>query len=105
MPEDPSELNNPNKIAEAGERIYSERYKADLEKSHPGEFVCVDVLSGNFYLGRYPEQAMKTAREEAPSGIFHLIKIGSPGAFRTSYTLRRNEWWIRVPGSSPVTPV
>jgi hypothetical protein len=75
----------PAKIAEAGERIYAEKYQASLEGQHPGEFVVIDVLNGNPYVARFPEQALEQARSCAPMGVFHLIRIGSPGAFRVSH--------------------
>lgn len=78
-------LNTPDKIAEAGEQIYADRYKQELEAGHSGEFVAIDVLTGAAYTARFPEEALANARSAAPNGIFHLIRIGAPGAFKVSY--------------------
>ena len=37
----PSPLTSPKGIAEAGERIYREKYQTDLESNHSGEFVAI----------------------------------------------------------------
>jgi hypothetical protein len=84
-------LNSPEEIAEVGERIYAERYKADLERTAFGHYVAIDVLSGNGYIGEFPEQALEKARAEATNGVFHLIKIGSAGAFRVSFSSRKKD--------------
>ena len=85
MADDPRLLDSPDKIAEAGERYYNERHRTILEKSSLGQFVAVDVLTGEAYVGQFPEIALDTARKAAANGIFHLIRIGSPGAFRVSF--------------------
>ena len=74
-------LDSPEKIADAGELIYAERYQAQLEPDRRGHFIAVDVTSGEGYVAEYPEQALQDARAAAPNGIFHLIRIGAPGAF------------------------
>ena len=88
-------LNSPDKIAEAGEKIYLERHKASLEPAHKGEFVAIDVVTGEGYVGRFPEEAIQRAKEAAPHAVLHLIRIGAPGAFKVSYTTRDHDWWSR----------
>jgi hypothetical protein len=83
------------KIAEAGERIYEERYKAQVEPRRYGHFIAVDVISGIGYVAEHPEQALQDARAAAPNGIFHLIRIGARGAFRVSFGLSHHDCWRR----------
>jgi len=87
-------FSTPTEIAAEGERIYAERYKQDYEIKHPGKFVAVDVTTGEAYLAEFPEEAIQSAQAKAPKGLFHLIKIGAPGAFRVSYsaTNARSNW-------------
>jgi hypothetical protein len=88
-------LTSPEKIADAGEAIYEERYKRRLEPDRRGHFIAVDVTSGEGYVADYPEQALQDARKAAPYGIFHLIRIGAPGTFRVSFGLNRHDFWGR----------
>ena len=92
MADDPKVLDSPDKIAEEGQRLYEERHKANLEQNRRGEYVAIDVLTGNAYLGRFPEQAIEEARKQAPNGVFHLIRIGAPGAFKVSFGSRHAFW-------------
>lgn len=78
---------NPRKAAEAGQAIYERRYRAEMERNCPGQFVVIDVSNEQAYPGLQPEEAIEKARQANPTGVFHLIRIGAPGAFRVSYTL------------------
>lgn len=93
MADNPQLLDTPEKIAQAGERFYAERHKAKLEASHNGQFVAINVLTGDAYVGQFSEMALEAARKAAPNGVFHLIRIGSPGAFRVSYSTPGHGFW------------
>jgi hypothetical protein len=71
----------PKEIVEAGEKIYRERYQADYETKHLGKFVAIDVKTGKSYLGDTSSQTLQAAHADEPSSLFHLIKVGSEGAF------------------------
>jgi hypothetical protein len=87
-------FSNPQALAELGEKIYRDKYKADYEANHDGQFVVIDVKTGAAYLGPTPEAAYEAATKAAANGLFHLIKVGSAGAFRVSYTSNANMDWI-----------
>ncbi len=80
-------ISDPRAIAELGEKIYSERYRAQYEAEHLGKFVAINVKTAHATLGSTSEEALESARTADPKGLFHLIRIGSAGAFRVSYTL------------------
>ena len=86
-------LSSPNKIAAEAERIYNEKFKGEFEQTHKGQFVVVDVQDGQAYLGKFAEDAIQKAREKAPYGIFHLIRIGSPTASKNSYVGNHGDAW------------
>ena len=85
-------LDSPSSIAKEGQRIYEEKYKADLEQAHFGEYIAIDVLTGDYYIDKFPEMAIETAQDKATHGIFHLIRIGSPSAFKASFGSRHGIW-------------
>lgn len=95
MADDPKILDSPDRIAEEGQRLYVERHKLDLEQNHRGEYVAIDVLTGNAYSGKFPELALEEARRQAPNGVFHLIRIGAPGTFKVSFGSRHHGFWGR----------
>ncbi len=84
----------PTVIAEKGEQIYRDKYKARLESSDNGKFVAIDVSSEEAFIDATPEGALQKGKSIRPSGAFHLIKIGSPGVFRVGYAGRQRGDWI-----------
>ena len=87
-------LSNPKEIAEAGEQIFSERYKDQFEREHPEEFAAIDVTTGDAYLAETHEGALEKAEACSPYGIFHLIQVGHSTAFRVSQTSHDDVDWI-----------
>lgn len=88
------QFSDPTTIIEAGLRVYEKLYRSEYEAKHPGQFVAVDVASEKAYVGTSPEEALTAARRDAPNGVFHLIKVGSPGAFRVSYSSNAGPSWL-----------
>ncbi len=76
---------NPQAIAGQGEQIYKEMYQALYEKLYPHQYVVIDVATKKSYLGAFSEEAVNKAKSDSPEGIFHLIKVGSPAAFKVSH--------------------
>jgi hypothetical protein len=87
-------LSNPKAVAEAGERIYKEKYRQQYEQDHRGKFVAIDVTTSDAFIGDTAEKALEEARLKSPNGIFHLILVGSPGAFRVGYSNGATADWL-----------
>jgi hypothetical protein len=81
-----STFSDPEATARKGERIYDQKYRAQYENTAKGQFLAIEVNSENAYLGANPEEAITNGKRAVPNGIFHLVRIGSVGAFRVSYT-------------------
>jgi hypothetical protein len=92
------QMTNPQQVVDAGQRIYKERYQEEYERLHAGKFVAIDVQTGNAYLADTAGAALKNGLTAQPQGVFHLIKIGSTGAFKVSYSPSSNanvDWNFR----------
>jgi hypothetical protein len=83
-------LNNPKAIAEAGERIYKEKFQAAFEAAHLGDYAAINVGKETAFVGTTPEGAFELARKDDPQGIFHLVRVGYAGAFQLSYQYGRD---------------
>jgi hypothetical protein len=90
-------FSNPQQIADAGEQIYQERLRADLEHTSNGKFVAIDVVSADHFIADNPEEALNAASLANPGGIFHLIRVGFPGAFQIGYAHKHSgpDWLSR----------
>ena len=53
-----------------------------LEAQHRGEFVMIEVDSGDYFLGDTPQRALAKARTAYPGKAFCLIRIGYPAAHK-----------------------
>ncbi len=80
------QLTDPKEIAAAGRAIYAEKYKDHYEEAYPDQFVAINLRTERAYVAHHPEDALCQAKDDDPEGLFHLIKIGSTGAFKVSYT-------------------
>jgi hypothetical protein len=56
-----------------------------LEAQHRGEFVMIEVDSGEYFLGETPQQALGKARAAHPGKAFCLIRVG----YRAAHKLKR----------------
>jgi len=66
---------NKAEMAAKGESIYA-RLKENLEQEHRGEFVAIEVDSGDYFLGETFQDADQRARAKYPESVFYVIRIG-----------------------------
>lgn len=72
-------------------RLAWERYAVisqELESAHFGQYVTVEVDSGDYYVGRDPAEARAKAIQEHPDKAFHVIRIGYRAAGKWRGALR-----------------
>ena len=61
------------------------RYKeiqGELEAHHHGDYVMVEVDSGEYFVGKTPEEALYQAETSHPGKPFCLIRIGYKAAHK-----------------------
>lgn len=73
---------DPKLVVTKGETIYATQLKALLEPAHLGEYLAIEVDSGDHFLGHTLVEAGEKAQAKHPDKIFHFIRIGSPVARR-----------------------
>ena len=86
------ERSSPERIAERAVEIYN-AIDAQIKNAHAGHFMAIDVKSGQYYIAEFSEDAFRQAREAAPHGIFHLIRIGAESAFKVSFSTGHDANW------------
>lgn len=89
------------RLARKGERIYSTRLKDRLELEYKGQYVAIEVESGDYFVSDSATTALQQAEARYPKGKFHLIKIGYPAtvSFKLSSRAWRQPRAIRPPQS------
>jgi hypothetical protein len=68
---------NQKAFARNARAIYQQRLKQLLEKSAPGQFVAIEVDSGDYFLGATPLEAVTKAKQRYPDRVFHVMKVGA----------------------------
>jgi len=71
---------NTNDVASEAKRIYEERLRSALEESHMNEFVAIEPISGEYFLGRTLSEAIGASREKYPDRLAHALRVGHPAA-------------------------
>ena len=61
---------------ERAERIYQERLRTDLERTHLNSFVAIEPESGDFFLGRTLSEASAAASAAHPDRRSCVLRVG-----------------------------
>jgi hypothetical protein len=62
------------------ESLYERELRSKLEPAHRDDFVAIEPISGEFYLGKTLSQAMGAARAAHPNRLSHAMRVGHPAA-------------------------
>jgi hypothetical protein len=63
------------------EQIYEERLRLDLERSHMHDYVVIEPLSGDHFVGRTLGEASALARVAHPGRLKHTMRVGHTAAY------------------------
>lgn len=69
-------------IAERGQKLYDERIRASVEDTHQGEYLAVDIDTGDYEIDRSSVEALDRAAARHPNGALFLIRVGFPTAVK-----------------------
>jgi hypothetical protein len=56
--------------------------RSTLELQHHGAYVMIEVDSGDYFMGKTPEEALRHAQTVHPEKAFYLIRIGYKAAHK-----------------------
>lgn len=62
--------------------MYESRLKAILEPGRKGEFVAIDLPSGDYFTGSEALEAYRKASQKHPGRVFVIKRIGYPAVRR-----------------------
>lgn len=62
------------------EKLYDERLRDQLERQHADEFVAIEPVSGDYFLGQTLSEAIGAARIAHPERLSHAIRVGHDAA-------------------------
>lgn len=65
-----------------GRKLYEQRIRALVEARFGGQFLVIDIDSGDYEVDFKEMSALERARTKHPEGIFYLMRIGASAAYR-----------------------
>ena len=72
---------SPQEVASRGEAIY-QRLRAKLEHSHKGDFVVMDIETGEYEVAREDLEATNRLLAKRPDAVLYGVRIGYATAYR-----------------------
>ena len=65
-----------DEIARRGREIYALDIRAEVEREHGGEFLVVDVVTGDYTVGEDEDEVFGHAEAKNPKSLFYLMRVG-----------------------------
>jgi hypothetical protein len=78
-------------IVARGKQIYNEKLRAQAERDHLGQFIVVDVFSGDFEIGADDLEASLRMLDRRPGALLYGVRIGEEVAYRFGGRKIRNQ--------------
>jgi len=79
---------NLDDLVYSAEQLYEQKLRAQLEQAHPDEFVAIEPISGDFFLGNTLSEAVGAARDAHPDRLSHAMRVGHKAALHFGVNLR-----------------
>jgi len=87
---------NLNQLAETGKKLYEEEFKDKFASDHNGEVLAIEVQTKTAYLGKTPLEALTAGETAQATGLFYLVRIGSPGVYHLRSRSTRSTPGVRI---------
>jgi hypothetical protein len=78
----PNERFSPAEIAARGEAIYEREIRPQVESQCAGQFLVLDIETGDYEVGPDDLLATKRVLAKHPNAILHGLRIGHRAAYR-----------------------
>lgn len=78
---------NFRKFSDKAEAIYA-KIRGELEPKHWGEILIIEPDSGDYFLGKTPEEAEKIFYEKHPDELYFILRVGTLAVRRASARAR-----------------
>lgn len=77
-----------DEIVRRGREIYERDVRGEVEGDHDGEFLVVDVATGDYAVGEDQDEVFDRAEAKNPDGLFYLMRVGHRAAHRIGGSIR-----------------
>jgi len=78
-------------VESRGEAIYDQEIRPQVEAEHKGEFLVLDIETGQYEIDKDDVTATKRALAKRPDAVLYGLRIGYPTAYRLGGHLATDE--------------
>ena len=75
-----------DEVGRRGKEMYERSIRAEVEAEHTGEFVVLDILTGDYEVAPDDLTASDRLLSRKPEAVLFGLRIGSPAAYRLGIT-------------------
>jgi hypothetical protein len=79
----------PQEVESRGEAIYAEQIRDKVEVEHKGQFLVVDIETGEYEIDEDDLVATKRLLAQQPDAVVYGLRIGHPTAYRLGGSIAR----------------
>jgi hypothetical protein len=72
-------------VAEKARSLYESQLREELERTHAGKYLCIEPVSGRYFLGETFDQAVNAAVDAFPERLTHTLRIGHSAALHLGF--------------------
>jgi len=72
-------------IARRGQELYDREVRANVEPDHNGEFLVIDVETGEYELAATAVEGMDRIQERRPDAPLYIVRVGSQTAYKLGW--------------------
>jgi hypothetical protein len=83
----------PEKVTECGETFYKKQLQAQVEAAHQGEFLVLDIETGDYEIAADDVTATQKLLARRPQAVIYGLRIGAPIAYRVG---SQGMWWCSM---------
>ena len=78
---------NLDELVRSAKELYERKLRLILEATHRNEFVAVEPVSGDYFLGKTLSEAAGAARDAHPDRLTHTMRVGHEAALHFGASL------------------
>ena len=76
-------------IVQHAQEVYERQIRAHVEDTHRGEFLALDVQTGDYEVGSDELRTMDRLKARHPEGLCYLLRVGAPTAVKLGGSFRQ----------------
>lgn len=81
----------PDETMQIGEKLYLERIQSHVEPQYIGQYIAIDVVSGDYVVSENSVEATDKIHEVHPNAVVALMRVGYETAAAMGGRLRRRD--------------